>query len=125
MKKLFILSFFVSCSFHLSAIDITPITNAFKSGNTELLRGIINEEVDIAIPEKSFKGEAGEALKILKSFFDANNSKGFVIVHNADKNESGFIVGKLETEKGGFRVNISYTIKGDEIKITTLRIDKN
>ncbi|MDR1224860.1 MAG: DUF4783 domain-containing protein [Tannerella sp.] len=125
MKKL---TFTLTCICLLSvlsarAADITPVANAIKAGNADLLKDRMNEEVDISVPGTSQKGAGKDAVAILKTFFQTNKVTGFTVAHHADKNESGFFVGKLATDKGEFRVNITYTTKDSKILLQIIRIE--
>ena len=123
MKKIFLtltLNLFI---LQAQTVDIMPITNALKAGNADLLKEMMTAEVDIVTPEASKKGNGNDALTLLKAFFRDNKTTGFAVAHHADKNESGFIVGKLTTEKRDFRVNITYTVKDGKILITIIRIE--
>ena len=108
---------------NIQAVDITPVSDAIKTGNADALKGRMNEEVDIVVPGTSKKGAGDEAIAILKSFFQTNKPTGFTVSHNADKKDSGFFVGKLTTEKGEFRVNITYIVKDEAILIQVIRIE--
>ena len=123
MRKL--LFTIVSAVFILSiqAADITPVSNALKAGNAEMLKNMMAAEVDVVAPGVSKKGNGGEVIAILKSFFKTNKPTAFTVAHHADKNESGFFVGKLNTSNGDFRVNITYATKDGKIQITIIRIE--
>ncbi|EJX05447.1 hypothetical protein, secreted [gut metagenome] len=105
------------------AADISSISNAFKAGNASSISGNMGKEIDIAIPGSSKKCDGSEAIQILTSFFSSNKPSGFSVVHHADKRESGFMVGKLATSKGEFRVNITYKAEGDKAIIQSIRIE--
>ena len=123
MKKiLFTLAFIISV-LTIQATDITPVSNAIKAGNADMLKDKMGAEVDIVVPGTSKKGTATEAIAMLKSFFQTNKPTGFTVAHHADKNDSGFFVGKLATDKGEFRVNITYTVKDGKTLITIIRIE--
>ncbi|MDR2913713.1 MAG: DUF4783 domain-containing protein [Tannerella sp.] len=123
MKKiLFTLALIIS-ALSIQAADITPISDAIKAGNTDMLKDKMAGEVDIVAPGASKKGTGSDAIAILKSFFQANKPTGFTVAHHADKNDSGFFVGKLTTESKEFRVNITYTIKDGKILISIIRIE--
>lgn len=123
MKKiLFTLALIIS-AVSIQAADITPIADAIKAGNADMLKDKMAAEVDIVVPGESKKGTGGDAIAILKSFFQANKPTGFTVAHHADKNDSGFFVGKLTTEGKEFRVNITYTIKDSKILISVIRIE--
>ena len=123
MKEiLFTLTLIIS-TLQLQAVDITPVSNAFKAGNTDILKEMMAAEVDIVTPNTSKKGSNNDAIVILKSFFQSKKPTNFVVAHHAGKNESGFIVGRLTTENGDFRVNITYTTKEGKLFITIIRIE--
>ena len=121
-KKLFTLALSI-LFLQMQAADITPISNAFKAGNADILKEMMAAEVDIVVPGVSKKGRNNDAITILKSFFQDNKPAGFTVAHHADKNESGFIVGKITAAIRDFRVNITYTVKDEKILITIIRIE--
>ncbi|MDR0394617.1 MAG: DUF4783 domain-containing protein [Tannerella sp.] len=123
MKKIIFALIFTLFVLSIEAADIAPISDAIKSGNADLLKDKMDEEIDISVPGISRKSDGNEAVIILKTFFQTNKVSGFTVAHHADKNESGFFVGKLATDKGVFRVNITYTTKNDKIRIQTIRIE--
>jgi hypothetical protein len=105
------------------AADITPISGAFKAGNASVLASLMEEEVDVAVPGSTKKCNAAEAVALLNTFFASNKPVSFAVVHNADKKESGFVVGKLTTAKGEFRVNVTYRTDGNKAIIQSIRIE--
>ena len=118
MKRLlltFALIFAFVCA---QAADITSISNAFKAGNTSSLSGAMDKVVDVALPGSSKKCNGSES-----SFFSSNKPSGFSVVHHADKKESGFLVGKLPTSSGEYRVNITYRAEGNTAIIQSIRIE--
>ena len=123
MKRIFFILTFIFSVLSIQAVDITPVSEALKAGNADLLKDRMSTEVDIVVPGTSKKGTGSDAVAILKTFFQANKPTGFTVSHNADKKESGFFVGKLTTDKGEFRVNITYIIKDDKIFIQVIRIE--
>jgi hypothetical protein len=123
MKKIIFTLTFILSLLSIRAADITPVSDAIKAGNADLLQDRMSEEVDISVPGRSGKGSGTEAIVILKAFFRANKVSGFTVAHHADKNESGFFVGKLVTDNGEFRVNITYTTKDGRIEIRIIRIE--
>ena len=121
MKRLlltFALIFAFVCA---QAADITSISNAFKAGNAS--SGAMDKVVDVALPGSSKKCNGSEAVSMLSSFFSSNKPSGFSVVHHADKKESGFLVGKLPTSSGEYRVNITYRAEGNTAIIQSIRIE--
>ena len=123
MKKLLFSIAWTVAVLCVQAADVTPISNAFSAGNADLLNDYIASEVDIVTPDASKKGNDKDAIAILKSFFQSQKPMGFTVVHHADKNDSGFLVGKMTTANKEFRVNITYTSKDGKIFITIIRIE--
>ena len=123
MKRLlltFAMTFALVCA---QAADITSISNAFKAGNASALVSSMDKEIDVAVPETSKKCDGSQAVTVLTSFFKAAKPSDFRVVHHADKNESGFFVGKLQTSSGEFRVNITYRSEGNKAIIQSIRIE--
>lgn len=123
MKKLIFTCVWLLSVISIQAIDITLITNAFKNGDAAMLSNNMHTEVDIAVPAVSQKGSGADAIAILTQFFQANKPSGFTVAHHADKNDSGFIVGKLPTSTKEFRTNITYLVKDGKILIQSIRIE--
>jgi hypothetical protein len=123
MKKLVCTFAFILSVLSVQAADITAIADAFKSGNATLLAACMDTEVDVALPDAARKVNGQEAVDLLNRFFEAGKVSGFTVAHHADKKESGFVVGKLATEKGDFRVNITYLTTDDKIVIQSIRIE--
>jgi hypothetical protein len=123
MKKIIFTLTCILSVLSIRAADITPVSDAMKAGNADLLKDRMSEEVDISVPGTSRKGAGKDAVVILKAFFQTNKVSGFTVAHHADKNESGFLVGKLATDKGEFRVNITYTPKDGKLLLQIIRIE--
>ena len=123
MSRLVFFIAFALSALTIQAADITPDSNAIKAGNADILKDKMATEVDIVVPGTSKKCSGGDATAILKSFFQANKPTGFTVAHHADKNDSGFFVGKLATEGKEFRVNITYVAKDGKMLITVIRIE--
>jgi hypothetical protein len=83
----------------------------------------MDQEVDIAIPGTTKKCNASEAIELLNAFFRANKPATFALLHNADKNDSGFLVAKLQSAQGEFRVNITYRTQDGKPIIQSIRIE--
>ncbi|MDR1675720.1 MAG: DUF4783 domain-containing protein [Tannerella sp.] len=123
MKKTVFTFAFILSVLSIQAADIKTIVNAFNSGNATLLAACMDTEVDMALPETARKVNGREAVDLLARFFEAGKVSGFTVAHHADKKKSGFIVGKLVTEKGDFRVNITYQTNNDSLMIQSIRIE--
>ena len=123
MRKIVCIVVFALSVLTLKAVDITMIINAFKEGKAAGIAGNMDTEVDITVPGATKKGTGAEAVAILTRFFESDKPAGFTVLHQADKNETGFVVGKLTTGKGDFRVNITYGTKENTVLIQSIRIE--
>lgn len=123
MKKTGLLLLCMLWAWCIQAADITIVSSAFKEGNAASLSGSMDTEVDIAVPGTSKKGRGADAVAVLTQFFQSNKPTAFSVAHQADKDDSGFVVGKLVTGKGDFRVNITYLIKNNKLYIQSIRIE--
>ncbi len=106
-----------------SAADINPISNAMKSGNASTLVSAMDKEIDIALPGTTNKCDANGAVSMLNSFFGKNKPTAFTVIHQADKQDSGFLVGKLATTSKTYRVNVTYKVEGNKAIIQSIRIE--
>lgn len=123
MRKLKAIIVSLLTAWGVYAADITPITNALKNGDAAALAGNMYTETDIAVPGAAQKGSPAEAGAILSRFFQGNTPSGFTVVHQADKNDGGFVVGKMQTSGREYRVNITYIVKDGRALIQTIRIE--
>jgi hypothetical protein len=123
MKKISFIFIFAFSVLSMSAADIILIVSAFKEGKATGIAGNMDTEVDITVPGTTKKGTGSDAVAILSRFFESDKPTGFTMLHHADKNESGFFVGRLTTGKGEFRTNITYITKDDKVMIQSIRIE--
>jgi hypothetical protein len=123
MKRFFCTFAFMLSVLSMEAGDITKIVNIFTEGNAAGSAGNMDTEVDMAVPGTKQKGSATDAAAILTRFFETVKPTGFSVLHHADRNETGFVVGKLVTGTGEFRVNITYGTKDNKVLIQSIRIE--
>ena len=123
MKRIICMFAFMLSVLSMEAGDITKIVNIFKEGKVSDSANNMDTEVDIATPETKKKGTGADAVTILNRFFESVKPTGFTILHHADRNETGFVVGKLITDNGEFRVNITYCTKDNNVLMQSIRIE--
>ena len=107
----------------MEAGDITKIVNIFKEAKALDNAENMDTEVDIAVPGAKNKGTGAEAAAALSRFFESVKPTDFTVLHHADRNETGFIVGRLATSNGELRVNITYYTKDDKVLMQSIRIE--
>lgn len=122
--KRFLLTCALLCAFcSLQAADIAGITQAFKEGKAETLSGKLAATIDLALPEQTLTCEGEQAIQALNRFFGQHKPVTFTVVHHADKSDNGFVVAKLHTEAGDYRVNITYKADNNTAIIQSIRIE--
>lgn len=122
--KRFLLTCALLCAFSgLQAADIAGITQAFKEGKAETLAGKLAATIDLALPEQTLTCEGEQAIQALNRFFGQHKPATFTVVHHADKSDNGFVVAKLHTEAGDYRVNITYKADNNTAIIQSIRIE--
>lgn len=89
------------------------ISSALKSGQTFKVSAYFHNKVDILILDEGDYMTKLEAEKMLYDFFYEKKITNFEVLHRGDSN-SGliYVIGKLITNQGNFRV--SYYITNDE-----------
>ena len=123
MKRLLLMFALGLTIWSASAADIRTISSAFKEGNAVLLSECFDTEISLVLPDKSVKCRASEAISQLNAFFNHNKPNGFSVVHQADKKDNGFFVGKLPTSTAEYRVNLTYRYENNRILIESIRIE--
>ena len=122
--KRFLLTCALLCAFcSLQAADLAGITKAFKEGKAETLTGKMAATIDLALPEKTLTCAGDQAIEALNSFLGQHKPASFTVVHHADKSANGFLVAKLHTETGDYRVNITYKTDNNTAIIQSIRIE--
>ena len=96
----------------------------FRSeGKAETLAGKLAATIDLALPEQTLTCEGEQAIQALNRFFGQHKPATFTVVHHADKSANGFVVAKLHTEAGDYRVNITYKANNNTAIIQSIRIE--
>ena len=123
MKRIICMFAFMLSVLSMEAGDITKIVNIFKEGKMAENDTIMDTEVDIAVPGTTKKTTGAEATVILMRFLESAKPESFTVLHQADRNETGFVVGKLTAGNSEFRVNITYCTKDNKVLMQSVRIE--
>lgn len=106
--------------------NLQQITSALGKGNAEALGPYFDSNVEISILEDVDIYDKGEAVSVVKSFFASNAPKGYSQVHEGTSKgkDSRYVIGKLATSTGAYRVYLYLKSEGDKEIIQELRFDK-
>ena len=101
---------------HLSAQNLEKdIVKAFEVGKAEILLPHLSEEVAVSIIDQKLKTNKEEAIKQIVSF---------KMKHTSTREESGYMIGSLQTTQTRYRINCFYKKETNIFYIHQIRIDK-
>lgn len=106
--------------------SLQQITSAIGKGNAEALGPHFDANVEISILEEVDIYNKSEAVAVVKSFFTKHGPKGYSQVHEGTSKgkDSRYVIGKLDTGSGAYRVYLYLKSSGDKEIIQELRFDK-
>ena len=121
LKTVFMVFFMLILTIPVLSTDIpAPIIESFKKGNTNMLSGYLNSQVECVVLQNENIYTNKQAELILKDFFSKHVPNDFTIIHKSDK---GYAIGKLKTNKGEYRVTILLKTTAGKELIHQLRIE--
>lgn len=100
---------------------------SFETGNSKLLSGYFNQNVELMVLDNENVYSKAQAEQIVSNFFSnftPVKEDAFQIIHNSGKEGARSVIGKLQTTKGSFRVYFLLKKSGSKEYIHQLRIDK-
>jgi len=105
---------------------MTPdVAAGLKTGNVNLINKYLAKSVDISILNTSKTCSSTEASAELSKFFQANAAKDFAAIHNGERTGSSYVIGKLTTSTGDFRVTYyAKKIETGDYRINQIKIEK-
>jgi hypothetical protein len=111
-------------------MDRTPsvpdeIYSALRSGNARDLAQYFNANIELAILDKEEVYSKTQAEQILKDFFCKHAPTGFTKLHEGGKDASRFVIGKLSTTKGQYRIYFLMKTINGQFAIHQFRIEND
>ena len=100
---------------------------SFETGNSKLLSGYFNQNVELMVLDSENVYSKAQAEQIVSNFFSnfaPVKENAFQIIHNSGKEGARSVIGTLKTTKGSFRVYFLLKKNGTKEYIHQLRIDK-
>ncbi len=124
MKTTFFILAFLSL-FNINSGELPePVFNALKNGNATELAKYFNVNIDLTLLEKQDIYSKTQAESLLKEFFSKNIPSNFRVIHQGGKEDAQYVVGKLTTSTGPYRVSMLLKGQGKSVLIHQLRIEK-
>ncbi len=132
LKKITLLVIVFSCMLTASANSAKEeipnnIIVALETGNAKLLSGYFNQNVELVVLDNDNVYSKAQAQQIVNNFFSSFSpieDHAFSIIHDSGKADAKYVIGKLKTEKGDFRVYFLLKRTGGKEYIHQLRIEK-
>ncbi len=105
---------------------VNDITGALRQGKVEVLARYLDRNVEIAIPGKDDMVSKAEASEALRKFFSNYHPRSFSEMHQGRSKgqDSQYIIGNLNTDRGSFRVYIYMKSQNGSFAIQEIRFDK-
>jgi hypothetical protein len=109
MRKIIFLStvataFFITAFKPIAGLD--DVINALKSGSAQELSKYIDDNIEIALPDKSDNYSKAQAVMVLKDFFSNNAVTGFEVQFKGENGGGQYCIGDLKTKSGVYRTTV-------------------
>jgi len=104
----------------ISGLD--EVIGALRSGNATELAKYVDDNIEIALPDKTDTYSRAQALMVLQDFFANNGVRSFEINHKGDNGgNSQFCIGTLQTKAGAYRTTILMKTKNGRQLVKQIR----
>ena len=125
MKLLVLFIFTLQSILFFAQSDInTIVKNDLIVGNIDQLSKHFTDNIDISIEDADAIYSRSQAAMILKKFFTDNKVIEFKTEHSSNSDDNNqYIISKMETEKGQFRVTYFITKDNNSLKIKQFNIE--
>lgn len=101
------------------------IISAFDNRSSAVLCNYLDTEAGLQLPGTTGTFSADAACDYICQFFQTNVPQTFQVMHQGTSNESAFLIGKLVTSNGTYRVNVLTREVSGKQRIQQLRIEKS
>lgn len=105
--------------------SLSQITSAIGNGDATALGPYFDSNVELSILDDVDIFDKGEAVSKVKQFFASHKPSGYSLVHEGTSKgkDSRYVIGKLETNTGSYRVYLYLKATGGKEIIQELRFD--
>ena len=129
VKKISLTIVFISMVLISSVFAQVPkdIMNSLDTGDAKLLSGHFNQNVELVVLDNDNVYSKAQAQQIVNNFFKSFppvKEHAFSVIHNGGKEGAKYVIGKLKTTKGNFRIYFLLKKNGTKEYIHQLRIEK-
>lgn len=112
-------------SFTAIAPTIPDIVNALKQNNAAAVSGYFDSYIDIKLPNKDEAKNISknQATQTLKDFYSEQDINGFELTSQRELGGTGYLTGKLKSDKHSFNITVMIKSKGNQSSIVSVRIN--
>ena len=121
---LIVLTTFVRLSFSQGSSLPSSTVSATQSGNASVLATGFNENVELILPNQNGVFSKSQAEYIMADFFRQNPPTAFSIIHQGQRENSSYAIGKYSCASGAYRFQFLTKSEGGALLIKQLRIEK-
>lgn len=100
-----------------------PITKYIAAGDASSLSSWFADNLEISIGYQANTSSKSQARQILKSFFEQNNPRSFIITSKGAQDNMKYAFGQLSAGGEVYLVTIRVYYKNDSFKIGQIKID--
>jgi hypothetical protein len=126
MKKWFLSIGFLIVLFSFKSItqDTEDVITALKTGNATEVASYFDNLIDLTLPDKDeLKNiSKNQATIAIKSFFDENGIKGFILTSQRESGQTMYIAGKLQGRIDNKNITILLKKNTNKVLIISMRI---
>nr|WP_319272228.1 DUF4783 domain-containing protein [uncultured Draconibacterium sp.] len=98
-----------------------------ETGNAKVLSSYFNQNVELVVLDNDNVYSKAQAQQIVANFFSKFppvEENAFSVIHDSGKENAQYVIGKLKTEKGEFRVYFLLKQNSEKKYIHQLRIEQ-
>ncbi len=126
MKKFLFAAFLivVGSLFLFAQNGMTEVSNALKTGNAKTLASYFHNSLDLTIQKTEGTYSKAQAEQMIQNFFTSHKPVNYKTNHNGSSSDgSKYVIGRLDTQNGSFRVYLLFKNIGGKELIQTLRFE--
>jgi archaellum component FlaG (FlaF/FlaG flagellin family) len=128
-KVLFLTSVFIVLSLTTGLAQTegklsAEISNATRNGDAADLASHFNAKIEMVLPDKSGVFSKEQAQFLIKDFFDKHPPTSFQIIHQGERENATFAIGRYNYNRGQYRLVFLTKNNGNQTLIHQLRVEK-
>jgi hypothetical protein len=100
------------------------ISAATRSGDAAALASYFNTKIEMVLPDQSGVYSKEQAQFLIKDFFDKHPPTSFQIIHQGERENATFAIGRYNYNGGQYRLVFLTKNNGNQTLIHQLRVEK-